>query len=134
MIFNGLARMPAFTRRFILLALCLISGCSSNEPAVDADDSDRMLNVLTTSLDAWKAGTAAALASREPPIRFADDDLAAGCQLTAYRLEDPETFVFPYESVFAILTLQTSDGKLIERKVGYQISLTPGLSVLRSEP
>ena len=48
------------------------------------------MNVLTTALDAWKDGTAATLAQRDPPIRFADDDCVAGRRLIAYRLEDPE--------------------------------------------
>ena len=126
--------MPVFARIVIILGLCLISGCSNSESAADTDDSDRMLNVLTTSLEAWKDGTATALAGRDPPIRFVDDDWAAGRQLTAYRLEDPESILLPFETVFVNLTLQTTDGKTIERQVGYQVSLTPGLSVLRSEP
>jgi hypothetical protein len=129
-----LTAMPVIARRFILIGLCVISGCSHGEPTADADESDRMLSLLTTSLDAWKEGKATTLASREPPIRFVDDDWAAGRQLAAYRLEDPESFVLPFENVFVNVTLQAADGKMIERKVGYQISLTPILAVLRSEP
>lgn len=93
-----------------------------------------MLNVLTTTLDAWQAGTAATLAEREPPIRFVDDDWAAGRHLTAYRLEEPDIFVLPFESVYVTLTLQTADGRTLKRKVGYQVLVTPSQSVLRSEP
>jgi hypothetical protein len=126
--------MPVFARRLTFLCLCLVVGCSRGEPAADPAQSDRMLNVLTTALDAWKAGAAANLASYDPPIRFADDDLIAGRRLTDYHLEDPDSLVLPFESVFVNLSLQTADGKTFERRVGYQISLTPKQSVLRSEP
>ncbi|HEY3967932.1 MAG TPA: hypothetical protein VGM05_25440, partial [Planctomycetaceae bacterium] len=126
--------MTVISRRLILIGLCVIAGCSGSEPPEDAAESDRMLNVLTTALDAWKEGTAATLAQRDPPIRFADDDLAAGRHLMAYHLEDPEAFALPFESVHVHLTLQTADGQTVERTVGYQISLVPSLAVLRSEP
>jgi hypothetical protein len=126
--------MTLLVQRLLLIGLCLIVGCSGSEPAEDAAESDRMLSVLTTALEAWKEGTVATLAQRDPPIRFADDDCVAGRRLVAYRLEDPKVFAFPFESVFVELTLQTTDGKTVERTVGYQISLTPVLAVLRSEP
>jgi len=93
-----------------------------------------MLGVLTTALDSWKLGTASTLSERQPPIRFADDDLSAGRQLLGYRLEEPDMVVLPFESVYVTLTLQVADGKTVERKVGYQVSLEPGPVVLRSEP
>lgn len=126
--------MIRFARNLLLASLCLVIGCSQAAPIDDPKQSDGTLKMLTTALDSWKDGTAATLAQRDPPIRFADDDCAAGRQLIAYRLEDPELFALPFESVFVHLTLQSADGKMVERKVGYQISLTPNLAVLRSEP
>jgi len=126
--------MRGFAKYFILASLLLVVGCSRGEETVDADESDRMLKALTTALDAWKDSKPTTLASSEPPIRFVDDDLAAGRRLLAYRLDDPESAVVPFESVFVTLTLQTADGRTIERKVGYQVSLTPVVAVLRSEP
>jgi hypothetical protein len=126
--------MSLIARRLILLCLLLFIGCSGSQPTDDIEQSDQMLNVLKTALDAWKDGTAETLARRASPIRFADDDLAAGRRLIAYRLDDPEISALPFESVFVDLTLQTSDGKKVERTVGYQISLSPALAVLRSEP
>jgi hypothetical protein len=126
--------MAVFRRRLILFAVCLIIGCSGGEPGTETDHSDRSLELLTNSLDSWKDGSAGSLAGRDPPIRFVDDDWAAGRQLVAYQLEDPDTLVSPFETVFVNLTLQSGGGKTIERKVGYQVSLTPGFAVLRSEP
>ncbi len=122
------------SRRLVILGFCIIVGCSRGEPAEDAAESDHMLNVLTTALDAWKEGTAATLTQRDPPIRFADDDWVAGRRLITYHLEDPEAFALPFQSVYVHLTLQTADGKMVERLAGYQISLMPSLAVLRSEP
>ena len=107
--------MPVVARRFTILGLCLIVGCSRSEPVTDVAESDSRRNVLTTALDAWKAGAAATLASNDPPIRFVDDDWVAGRRLAAYSLEDPESLVLPFESVFVNLTLQTTDGKTIEK-------------------
>jgi hypothetical protein len=126
--------LSVILRRIILIGLCVIAGCSGSEPAEEAADSDRMLNVLTIALDAWKEGTAATLSQRDPPIRLVDDDWVAGRRLLAYRLEDPKAFAFPFESVFVELTLHTANGETVERNVGYQISLTPSLAVLRAEP
>jgi len=120
--------------RILLISLLLIAGCSQAEESVDGEQSDRMLSALTTALDAWKNATPTTLASREQPIRFVDDDLAAGRKLLAYQLDDPDSAIVPFENVFVILMLQTADGKTIERKVGYQVSLTPAVAVLRSEP
>jgi hypothetical protein len=123
-----------FGRRLVLIALCLILGCSQGVPEWQADESDRRLELLTISLEAWKAGSVAGLARRNPPIRFVDDDWAAGRQLMAYRHEDPDSLSLPFENVFVTLTFQAADGKTVERKVGYQIALIPAFAVLRSEP
>ncbi|MBS0265019.1 MAG: hypothetical protein JSS02_24005 [Planctomycetes bacterium] len=126
--------MRKLVRQFILTGLCLVVGCSNSAPPEDASQSDEMLGALIASLDAWKEGRTSNLVERVPPIRFVDDDCAAGRQLVSYQLEDPETFAVPFESVFVRLTLQSTDGKSVERLVGYQLSVTPILSVLRSEP
>jgi hypothetical protein len=120
--------------RFMLVCLLVVAGCSQVEEAADEEQSDRMLTALTTALDAWKNATPMNLNSSEPHIRFVDDDLAAGRKLLAYRLDNPGSVVVPFESVFVYLRLQTAEDKTIERLVGYQISLTPAVAVLRSEP
>jgi hypothetical protein len=123
-----------FARRFILIGLCLIVGCSMGEPEQDVEQSDRRLSLLTSALDAWQEGTAATLSQRDPPVRFVDDDLMAGCQLTSYDIHEPDAAIEPFADVLVDLTLRDRQGTAIERTVGYQVSLAPGLAVLRSEP
>jgi hypothetical protein len=126
--------MTSFTRCFAVLVLCAFVGCSDVTSPEEVMDSDEMLNVLTSALSAWKDGAADTLAQRDPPIRFVDDDFAEGRQLIAYDLEDPEAVIEPFQNVFVTLSLKAADGKTLERTVGYQVSLEPSPSVLRSEP
>lgn len=119
---------------FILFALCITSGCSHEQGLVDETDPDEALDILVTSLETWKRGETGTLSQRQPPIRFVDDDLAAGRKLDAYHIHDPESGIAPFENVYVTLTLRTAAGQTLERKVGYQVALTPALAVLRSEP
>jgi hypothetical protein len=90
--------------------------------------------VLVDALDAWKDGKANSLAKHDPPIRFVDDDWAAGWQLADYEFDTPDVSIRPFADVQVNLTLQNRQGKTIEKTAAYQIALTPALSVLRSDP
>lgn len=126
--------MRSFAHCFAAVVLCGFVGCSNAATPEEAVDSDERMNVLTSALNAWKEGAAATLAERDPPIRFVDDDFAEGSQLLSYDLDDPEAIVEPFRSVFVNLSLKTSGGNTLDRTVGYQISLEPTPSVLRSDP
>ena len=118
----------------LLLAFSASSGCAPQQPEINEAESIRLRTLLTTALDAWQAGQTAELASRQPAIRFADDDLAAGRRLLGYRLEDPNCEIAPFDDVVVALTLADSRGASTEKVVAYQISVEPALAVLRSEP
>jgi hypothetical protein len=129
-----MSSLKSFTHRLVVAGICLAIGCTGRDPTEVSTQSDRYRNLLTTALDAWKAGTPGALLDLQPPIRFVDDDLAAGRKLLTYELDGPDDKVRPFENVYVTLTVQAADGKKIERQVGYQVSTEPTPAVLRSEP
>jgi hypothetical protein len=114
----------------------LATGCSSaTEPSATVRyDPERARGALIAALDAWKRGEAKGLARRDPPIRFADDDLVAGWALVDYELEEPDAPILLHKNVPVILSLRDRRGKTARRETHYQVATEPGLAVLRSEP
>jgi len=116
-----------------LFALLLV-GCSRLPQPASTFDSGAAKRALVESLEAWKAGEVAALRGLMPPIRFVDDDLAAGLELDDYRLNDPEGVIRPHQGVVVELFVQRKGGSLIRKRAEYQVSLWPTVSVLRADP
>jgi len=120
----------------MLLALLIVTaGCSrGTEPAVGARyDSEQARTALIAALDAWKKGEARALARRDPPIRFVDEDCAAGLRLSDYEIEDPDAPAGPHENIHVILALRDARGNVVQRETKYQVATEPALAVLRSD-
>jgi hypothetical protein len=110
----------------------LISGCSLSDVSVDGDP-DLAQQTLIEALDAWKSKQLKELARRDPPIRFADDDQVAGSHLLEYEIESVHSSQFlPFKNVIVTLELEDIRGKTLTKRVSYQITTGPGLSVLRS--
>jgi hypothetical protein len=120
--------LPAF--------LIAAAGCSGGaEPAVGSRyDPEQAKAALVAALDAWKKGEARALARRNPPIRFVDDDLAAGMRLSDYEIEEPDAPVSLHKNIAVILSLRDARGRVVRRETYYQVATEPGLAVLRSDP
>lgn len=115
-----------------LLAICLM-GCVAAIPETDFD-SAMAREVLDSALTAWKDGKAKSLAKRTPPIRFVDEDWRAGYRLVKFDVVAPEEPIEPWKGTRVQLTLIDRNGKTIERPADYQVSLSPNLAVLRSDP
>jgi hypothetical protein len=62
-----------------------------------------------------------------------DDDLSAGCRLSAYRFTDPTAAIRAFVGVPVTLTLLDPSGQSIERAASYQVTLEPTPSVLRGD-
>jgi hypothetical protein len=130
------ARAAKFLRAGPLLATVVAVGCFSSGPTPLEDlsyDPALAQETLTTALDAWKKGRAAELARRQPPIRFVDDDWRAGWQLVWYEFPDPSAVIRPFQGVAVRLVLRDRTGKEVRHEAVYQVSLKPGLAVLRSD-
>jgi hypothetical protein len=109
------------------------AGCDWWKPAPDPNyDGGRAKEVLLDVLETWKQGKAGTLASRNPPIRFVDDDYVDGGTLLEYRLAEPDQTIAPYESVPVVIKVRTN-GAVVERTTVYQVTLEPKIAVLRAE-
>jgi hypothetical protein len=95
-----------------------VAGCQGGLPGAEARgaatasfDAEGAREALTVALDAWKRGQACDLARRSPPIRFSDDDVAAGWRLDDYELVEPDAAVAPFRDVPVILSLRNARGR-----------------------
>lgn len=118
--------------RVSLVVVCLI-GCVPAMPETDFDSS-LASEVLDSALTAWRDGKAKTLSQRNPPIRFVDEDWRAGYRLKSFEVRHPDELIQPRKGTQIQLTLVDPNGKTITRSVEYQITLTPHLAVLRSDP
>ena len=124
------------TSRNVIAGILLLSlaGCRMSVATEGDYDPDTAYETLITALDAWKDGNVRVLVTLESPIRFADEDLAAGLQLVDYEFTQPSPSFGPFRSVPVSLTLKTKSGAAITRPAQYQIALEPERAVLRSDP
>ena len=123
------------TCRLAVWLLIVATGCSGGKSLPDAPayDSDQARSALVAALDAWKQGDAQKLPRRTPPIRFVDDDLVAGLKLSEYEIQDSDAPIALHQNVAVSLSLRDKRGKVINREAHYQIGITPGLAVLRTD-
>jgi len=121
--------------RIVLPVLIVTTGCAKSPelPVELRYDSEQARTALVMALDAWKKGEARALARRDPPIRFVDDDLMAGLKLADYEIEEPDREIDLHKDVEVILSLRDAKGKVLRREAKYQVATKPGLAVLRSD-
>jgi hypothetical protein len=119
-----------------LIVLTAFLGCTSRPDAMKEGGeyhSAEAKKTLISTLDAWNAGRAGSLPRQTPPIRFADDDVSAGLLLMDFQLTSPDSPIRKNDVVSVELKLKNRKGQIVERKVGYQVILSPSLAVIRSE-
>jgi len=124
--------MAMHRKSFLLVGVLLAAGCWS-KPALPPYNSQRAEEILVLALDAWKQGRVGALARRDPPVRFEDDDYRNGLRLTDYRLPQRRRPIQPFDDVQVTLLLRNRWGNKVEKAVVYQIMLTPDPAVLRND-
>lgn len=107
-------------------------GCIPNAAAPASFDAQLARETLRTALEAWKQKQTRSLTTRQPPIRFVDDDLVAGCTLTDYELGEPDLTIGAFQSIPVTLVLRDRRGMTTRRAASYQVTLNPSLAVLRS--
>lgn len=119
----------------LLLALLVLAlpGCGQQWEKNSEEDRELARETLLAALDAWKAGDTTALAKRDPPIRFSDDEQLSGLKLTEYELIDEEAPIDPFRDVEVELTLRDARGETLQKVAKYQVGLDPSLTVLRSD-
>lgn len=135
---SSLRKLPI---RFGICAILLILGCtgsgltdSSLARTTDASAKpDAFKEALATSLEAWQAGKVRELRNRQPPIRFVDDDVVSGQQLLEYTIQTASRKTVPFQQFQVELKLKDRQGRAGTSLATYQVSLSPRISVLRSD-
>ncbi|QEH35953.1 hypothetical protein OJF2_45100 [Aquisphaera giovannonii] len=117
-----------------LAALAAAVGCSggAGRSAGPSAGAEEARSALFAALDAWKKGQPKALSDRDPPVRFVDDDFAAGMRLTGYAIQEPDRPIAPDEDIPVTLSLRDARGKSIRRVAAYRVSTSPAPTVERS--
>jgi len=113
-----------------LCLLAAISGCgrSKVDPPVDAG---RAAEVLQTALSSWKDGAAYGdLPRRNPPIYFNEREWEAGAKLLKFSAGKVD-LMGRQGRCLVKLSLQTKDGKSIEREISYLIDTEPRVVITR---
>lgn len=100
---------------------------SCRRSIVIRNDDDAMLarQVLIVALDAWKSKSADGLALREPPIRFADDDQAAGTELLEFEIAERKVDENVSTPIDVDLVLHLAPEQTQRKTVRYVIELEP---------
>jgi hypothetical protein len=119
--------------RLILCSLLIAGGCSGASTSGDFD-SQAARETLVETLDAWKEGRVAELSQADRPIHFVDDDQRQGARLVSYEIPSTRDSIRPFHDAAVSLALEGRNGKMRQKQVAYQVSLTPGRTVLRSAP
>lgn len=122
-----------FGRFAAVAAATLLAGCggigTARDPVAVAVQNRALLR---DALEAWQAGRVAELAHRAPPIRFVDDDQAAGLKLVGYEIKNPPPGLDP-PGVAVTLTLRDAKRHAIVRHASYRIDTGAEVVVQREE-
>lgn len=118
----------------LLLTLNCLLGCGRVTNMVSDDKLKEYETLLSTSLDAWKAGKAKQLDKGDNPIRFVDDDAVAGLKLTDYQIKTAVRKNLPFQTFQVQLDLRDLKNRDLSRPAVYQVTLAPRPAVLRSDP
>jgi hypothetical protein len=111
-----------------MLSLCTLGCERGGDPPVDTADAEQQLRV---ALNAWKANEPfGSLTSRQPSIFFNEPLWKDGTQLLDYELGPVELHGRQGRCTVK-LSLQTTDGKQQERRIGYQIDTNPTVVIVR---
>lgn len=119
---------------WMALAL-LIGGCGPSEVRAPDSDINEARELLSNSLELWKSGKKAEdLRSLNPPVYFADDQLAKGAKLKDFRiLTNGEMYVTNVK--FEVeLQFNGADGQEDrQRKIEYLVTTVPAKTISRLE-
>jgi hypothetical protein len=118
--------------RNLAFGVCLLAltSCGNKpEPPVDTNEA---ANQLRSVLEAWKGGQPyESLQQRSPPVYFNEALWRdGGNTLLDYEIGDFQLFGRQARSTVRLL-IRESNGKEIERKIGYQIDTTPKIVIVR---
>lgn len=125
--------MTRLLTAFALLAAAGLAGCGKEPPR--PSDPAQARDLLRQALDAWKAGdTHDAYRQACPNVTVVDRQWQQGAKLLGYEIDGagkPDGF----DVQFAVaLTTADAAGKPAKQKVTYNVSTSPALVIVRSDP
>ncbi len=112
-----------------LLLLAVPLGCGGLEPT----DPDMARETLSLALDAWRDGRSLDdVTNGSPPITVADPAWKAGYKLSSYQVAETAKAAGFDLKIPVQLSLQDPNGKVVQEKVRYTVSVQPSRTVIRS--
>jgi hypothetical protein len=118
---------------FGLACLLALAGCSTS-PVELVGDTDEAQSLLSTALDAWKAGQKPDdLRSEQPAVYVADEDWRAGTALKAYQVTGIPLEAGGHWRVSARLTLSAGGHSDLQKNVAYAVTMEPAITILRAD-
>ena len=112
-------------------AALLLSGCS-HSPRAAPVDATRAHEALKTALDGWKKGDSPSALQDGSSITVQDVDWLAGARLVDYQVDGESKAVEANLYVPVKLTLRTTKGKEVRKKVNYVVGTSPIVTVFRA--
>jgi hypothetical protein len=120
--------VPAVGLLFLSLAAAPV-GCGGPKPA----DPDQARATLAMALDAWRDGrTMDDVTNGSPPIVVADPSWKAGFKLARYEVASTTRSAGFDLKIPVQLWLTDTQGKAVQEKVKYTVSVQPSRTVIRS--
>jgi hypothetical protein len=130
---GGTTRNRSFALIGGLAGTLFLMGCSSG-PAVLVGDHDEAKTIVSTALDAWKAGEKPdKLRSETPKIIVADEDWQSGSALKAYQVTGTPLEAGGHWRVSALLTLSANGKSETQKNVAYAVTMEPEITILRAD-
>jgi hypothetical protein len=120
-------------RSLLLFAVAGSVGCSGQQSPPAPSDPATARATLVKVLDAWKGGESLdAFKATNPTITPVNRPWQQGLKLSDYTI-DEKTEMSGYDVRFTVRET-TADGKKSSEKATYNVSTTPKLVVVRTEP
>jgi hypothetical protein len=115
--------LPILSVPLTLALLGPLSGCGGKRSLAE-DDLDRARKGVQEALDAWKkGGPPPKKGVLSPQVEITDPDWAAGYRLTGYEIKRVEGWEGTNARSWVALSLQSRQGKKVEKEVVYEIRL-----------
>lgn len=121
--------MDDMIRCIALIGFLAVAGCGSGPGPQSAEELASAQSAVKTSLDAWKAGHAAAKWEKESAsVKFVDEEWRHGAVLLDYKLEKAEGLRGENTRCWTVLTIRDRKGRRSEKEAVY--SVKPGAPIL----
>jgi len=115
-----------------ILAACLFALLGCSPPAAPADP-EKARTALRAALEAWAEGEKMdSLLGRSPAIHVADEDWQKGWTLKKFDIAAQDEQLGQQRRIGVKLSLNSPQGKAVDKQVRYEIDTSPKLVIVRT--